>query len=563
MSYLVATPYLHLDNQTPASLDDALDDPFLIIRTKAEGPQVPMKWEKSWQIWAQLDCQATFPYSISETCCFAPFTIKEIGTIDIFAQHCFDHTKPLFFLRFQGEEPPHDLWWQISEDPEFSTIPTNLNVQIPYIDTIQLTDLQETFLNPGKTYYFRVCADHAPWSSTYAFQVQKPTRVQKVNFSKLDDQLYHLTWQPHSSAAVTYLIFASNALDFVPSIYLDEQLNALYGSEVLQKEAAHNLIYEISEPSLLIDGSYAYYRIIACHNGQLAIPSPIIYIYDHNLTPFRSCLKQDPVDPLLFKRQFLPSCYENEHQNPLAFVEKVSNYLYNPFVPQTLWQELKPYFLPINHPIKARLDRLFKKNRVIQSEETFEKAGFGKPKMRKPTQIVIGRNPHFKEYIFKVYLDTQPALPEWDNWVKRIEGARGIQACMHRHGFRHFSVPHKWIYPLPEEPSPPSTSLYHRKNFILIVDNMNILHSHDNLKAFKNKISHKLLEELYTILTEEGLIDSVYPDNIPFTKKGKIAFIDTEHHHCTPIPYDKLSHFLSPEMQKYWQFLIERAPHIK
>jgi hypothetical protein len=242
----------------------------------------------------------------------------------------------------------------------------------------------------------------------------------------------------------------------------------------------------------------------------------------------------------------------------LDLIKKVEGYLYNPFVPPDLWQQLEPYFLPADHPIKARLDRLFHKRRVTQSLQTFEKAGFDKPQKRNPTQIIIGRHPHFKDYIFKVYLDTQPPVEEWKNWVKRIEGARSIQACIQRHGFRHFTVPNKWIYPLPVEPSPPSNSRYQRKNFILIVENMHILDSKDNLKAFRKKMSKSLLEELYIILTEEGLIDSVYPDNIPFTRSGKIAFIDTEHHHLAPVRYYKLTHFLSPEMQQYWRHLIDK-----
>lgn len=321
------------------------------------------------------------------------------------------------------------IWWQISEDPDFQFIIPNLDVQIPYTEIIQLSDLEETFLNPGQTYYFRVCGDHAPWSTATAFQVQKPGQL-----------------------------FSSN--------------------------------------------------------------------------------------------------YENEDRVPLA-IEKLSRYVYNPLVCNSLWNELKPYFLPIDHPLKARLDHLFKKNRVTLSEETFEKAGFGKPKKRRPDQIIIGSNPLFKKYIFKVYLDTQPVLNEWIYWVKRIEGARAIRACLKRHDYTHFTVPHKWIYPLPEEPSPPSDVMYHRKNFILIADKMDILKSKDNLKAFKNRMTPERLDELYTILTEEGLIDSVYPDNIPFTKNGQIAFIDTEHHHLSPVPYHKISQFLSPKMRQYWQSLIE------
>lgn len=235
------------------------------------------------------------------------------------------------------------------------------------------------------------------------------------------------------------------------------------------------------------------------------------------------------------------------------------SFVYNPLVSAEVWIQLESYFLPTDHPIKTSLDKLFKQMRVTQSAEHFEKAGFGKPHMRKPTNIVIGKHPFFRRYIFKAYLDTQPPLCEWGNWAQRIEGARAIKACLKRHQFQHFIVPHKWIYPLPLEPSPPDNSLFHRKNFILIAENMNLLSSKSNLKAFKSRINPQILEELYTIITEEGLIDSVYPSNIPFTQSGKIAFVDTEHHYPGAlIPYEKLTPFLSKEMQEYWRSIVER-----
>lgn len=238
------------------------------------------------------------------------------------------------------------------------------------------------------------------------------------------------------------------------------------------------------------------------------------------------------------------------------------SYRYNSHVSYALWQQLTPYFLPVCHPIKRGLDCLFQKQRVTQSQEAFEKAGFAKPKIRKSDNILIGKHPQFKNYILKVFLDTQPVVNEWEHWIRRIEGAQAIQACITRHDFRHVVVPKKWIYPLPEEPSPPLSLNDHRKNFILVAENMYILSTKENLKAFKTHLSPQILDELYVLLIEEGLIDSVFPSNIPFTKTGKLAFVDTEHHYperC--MPYDKLNKltpFLSPSMQHYWLSLIER-----
>lgn len=237
-----------------------------------------------------------------------------------------------------------------------------------------------------------------------------------------------------------------------------------------------------------------------------------------------------------------------------------SAYEYNPFVPVEVWQTLEPYFLPIDHPVKAKLDRLFQQKRITETASSFERAGFGRVKMRQPGNIVVGKHPELTGYVLKVYLDTQPVVDEWKNWIKRIEGARSIRACLKRRDLRHFSVPRKWIYPLPLNPCPRVHQEY-RKHFILIAEDMRILKQSENLEAFKNKINSELLHDLYFILTTEGLLDSVFPDNIPFTKKGQIAFIDTEHHHLYPIPYHKLTRFFSPDNQIEWQALIDSSPY--
>lgn len=242
-----------------------------------------------------------------------------------------------------------------------------------------------------------------------------------------------------------------------------------------------------------------------------------------------------------------------------AIVQQAKSYTPDPLIPLELWHQLEPYFLPEEHPIKRKLDRLFSNQRATLSEETFRKAGLGKVKKRKPTNIVFGQSPFLKGIVIKAFLDTQPPLPEWENWLKRIEGSRCIRQCIKRHHYKQFKVPHKWIYPLPAHPSPPLQYSHSRKYFILIAEDMDILNRKENLKAYRERMTKECLNQLYVILTEEGLIDSIYPDNVPFTKDGKLAFIDTEHYHKTPIKYHQLLHFLSPAMQNYWQQLIDQS----
>lgn len=69
------------------------------------------------------------------------------------------------------------------------------------------------------------------------------------------------------------------------------------------------------------------------------------------------------------------------------------------------------------------------------------------------------------------------------------------------------------------------------------------------------------LEALYTMLSENLLIDSTFIDNIPFSKDGRIAFIDTEHYNSTlkEVCYEMVGAQLSPNMQEHWNQLINKT----
>jgi len=120
-----------------------------------------------------------------------------------------------------------------------------------------------------------------------------------------------------------------------------------------------------------------------------------------------------------------------------------------------------------------------------------------------------------------------------------------------------FKVPKKWIYPLPADPSPPPGC--RKKHFILVVEKIKTKKGGDNWAEWRSSsMSYERMEALYTLLDELGLIDSLFPDNVPFTKNGKQqAFIDTEHFNGYPVNFDKLSKYFSTEKRCYWKKLIK------
>ena len=111
---------------------------------------------------------------------------------------------------------------------------------------------------------------------------------------------------------------------------------------------------------------------------------------------------------------------------------------------------------------------------------------------------------------------------------------------------------------LPDEPSPPPHCL--RKLFLLLEDDMDIFSDHKNEKLWGSEwVTHELLDAFYTVTTELVLADSTKPANSPFSRDGKVAFVDTQHFYRKQMKYYKLTSYLSPSMRVYWENLIENG----
>lgn len=237
------------------------------------------------------------------------------------------------------------------------------------------------------------------------------------------------------------------------------------------------------------------------------------------------------------------------HETPPTEYER------NPFVSEETWNTLSPYFIPEHFPEKAVLDKIFSQRRVLSSHKSMIKSGFILL-THKSDKIIVAKHPYLKGFLIKAYSDEMEA-PDWYWWKKRIDGVRIIEEKIVQCGYQNImKTPKKWIYPLPAYPSPKYGAPY-RKNFILVVEDMNILRKKHNLKAYKKKMTPQILDALYIMLMDLKLLDSIYADNTPFCKDGKLAFIDTEHSLdiTRPVPITSIAQYLSPEMYSYWEQL--------
>jgi len=227
-------------------------------------------------------------------------------------------------------------------------------------------------------------------------------------------------------------------------------------------------------------------------------------------------------------------------------------------IKEKTWQEVAPYLLPWHSPLRAKLDILFAFSRATLSPNSLKKAGFLSHKPRRFTRLIVTAHPQLPGYILKLYVDAQgyhQGKCEQQLWIERIQGAELIRAMIGIDNCNHlFKVPKKWIYPLPQRPSPPQG--YIRKNFILVEEDMEICAARENEKKWKSRlVTKERLHALYTIISVLGLSDCAKPDNIPFCRDERIAFVDTQLFHQSSISHKKLLPYLRSPMRRYWQKL--------
>jgi hypothetical protein len=507
--------------------------------------------------------------------------------------HAFDYCSPSFMLE-SSLDNIEMIWWQIALDSHFQAIPSNFDQVESFTPIITLPAISETFLNPGTAYYFRVkgynSGQWTEWSVPYAFVVKKPDAVEEVEFDQISENEYELNWERYaeqSDEPIEYFVFGSNSIDFIPSIYCESQVNAIVDGIVTEEEINDNLVAITTEPKIHVQGGLAYYRIVARQRGQFSVPSRIIHVYDQDLIQPRNVLQiiKDS-HQIIAKRQIFPSAYpwtetalpslfasgNNENglsklQSLLRSIKKLDKNRYQyefPEVSEEIWEQVRPYLLPENHPAWSKLNRIFCNSRATLSPEEFKKAGFRRWRPGRWSRVAASSHPECQEYFIKAYCDTELGIfYDWKKWIHRIKGAQAIRQCIKDNNLQaNFKVPHKWIYPLPKRPAPPNSSRYLRKNFILICENMRILEHSKNEKMYKKHMTRKLMDGLYCILQTCGLYDSVYVFNIPFCKDGRIAVIDTEYHHKWPVPFYKLTKCFSKDLRPYWEKITYKGGRI-
>lgn len=531
------------DNNTPAGYDVLADDPLVAIRTKIGGTQDSFNIMDSWANWTHFS-HFTYPTSVFGDK-MLPEYLKTVEKSDSYnSELTFDHTPPVFELPSQ-----ETVVWQISGDPNFNHIISNLSGIAK--GRVTLDPLSETFLNNDQVYYFRWRnkAD-TQWSSALSFKVLKPEPV-NPEFTQ-DDQLL-ITWDAEPNTR--YFIFASNAIDFVPEIYTESQLDGVDSSGNLILSPNKNLLTITESGELAVDDSLCFYRVVAERQGVYSVPSPLIYVYSRTQNPKRTFLERSSASNTL-ERVLFPSDKSYKTNIPmLSTATKVEPNVKPSHVSNAAWNAVQPWIMPLNHAARGPLDRIFSKERVLHSKETLEKAGFTNSKPGNGSQTIVTTHPKVPHYVLKLFLDNQNES-DWENWVNRASIAEQVRITIkERKYFPILVAPYKWIYPLP--PTPRADPSLPGKNFILVVDQMPLLPREDNKKRWARDMDEKRLDAIYDIIQTFGLINATHINNLPWSRNLRNVFVDFERHHVWPTQIQNLQPWLNPDMQRYLQQLIQ------
>lgn len=234
----------------------------------------------------------------------------------------------------------------------------------------------------------------------------------------------------------------------------------------------------------------------------------------------------------------------------------------NPIITKGMRKKMAPYVLPLTSSLKRIMDQIFSHSRVTYNEQSLAEAGFHTLLVAPNSFLHIALHPLAKGYLFKIALDSELRLKKgraaWKWLVDRCIGAENIRKLIEKKKLNHFSVPQKWLYPLPypERAGPISQPV------ILVVTHFDIFSFEESRVAWLTKATFEIVEELYAIISH-GYSSSFLPSNIPYTKEGKFACIDTEYAERKTIKYAAVRKWLSEEMCAYWDNLVRKGGKVQ
>lgn len=331
-------------------------------------------------------------------------------------------------------------------------------------------------------------------------------------------------------------------------------------------EASLEALTDLTEESKAFLNQKKYLLTMhACNQIQNKLATTIHDGEKNKLLNLLNWVSTSGMDASEGKWQKWKNYYNSSEKDPLKAALKFSahynDFQKNPKLSSSARKKLMPYLLPKKHAVKSHLDKIFLHARATQNPQSLSDANFQVISVQGRSFIHVLAHPSFPHYLLKVVLDNElrkkRSKPEWEWFARRCEYAKKVADLIDKHHIKSFTVPKKWVYPLPLKPSPPSSSAYKQKPVALVVQKMNLVPYQETLDTWRNQIGQEQLKELYTIVSRLSKV-SIRPDNLPLTTSGKFAFVDTEYVRGSP-SYGFIRPYLSKEMRVYWDRLVSKG----
>ena len=193
----------------------------------------------------------------------------------------------------------------------------------------------------------------------------------------------------------------------------------------------------------------------------------------------------------------------------------------------------------LSPPDDSVIGRLFHRWPKFESPKDWRKAGFHLLRVlsNRPDKILVVGHELTPRFLFKKYgsSDRQSPRAQLEKYQNRVAGASLLRSHIVKNGLRHVVVPQKWICALPAEPGSKGQSTH-----VLVVERHKIRDADESAQCYR-RIGAEAACELCTILFAFRGLD-FKARNAPFTRDGKISFIDTEHTAQVQLSRKKLDH---------------------
>lgn len=178
------------------------------------------------------------------------------------------------------------------------------------------------------------------------------------------------------------------------------------------------------------------------------------------------------------------------------------------------------YILPHMALDNAILAKLFRDPKMFESANDWRRAGFEVIR-DSYEKIIVAKHEAAKGYLFKKYA-SRSSKDLYEKYNQRVEGSDLIRAHVRSRNLQHLVVPQKWLHELSSK-----FNYRGRPAYLLVVERFKILDKEDSLEEYRH-IDQAVLHEVCSVLATFRGLDFT-AKNAPFTKGGKIAFIDTEY----------------------------------